>query len=165
VKMLKRDMSGWMRVDGDEFDRRKAEELAKKVRLFATGAEDPDRIFRIGPNQDLIGVSVAGLRPAGESEATVSLVGAKDLDDVDPDGGFVPTWIVGTVSGGSQNSRDVAVSVNGTIRAVGNSFELATGGDELISVMLPPSALEAGENEVEVYEVTGRSQLSSVSRR
>lgn len=165
VKMLKRDMSGWMRVDGDEFDRRKAEELAKKVRLFGTGADDPDRIFRIGPNQDLIGVSVAGLRPAGESEATVSLVGAKDLDDVDPDGGFVPTWIVGTVSGGSQNSRDVAVSVNGTIRAVGNSFELATGGDELISVMLPPSALEAGENEVEVYEVTGRSQLSSVSRR
>jgi hypothetical protein len=159
VKMLKRDLSGWIRVDGDEFDRLKAEELAEKVRLFGTGADGPDRIFRIGPNQDLLGTSVAGLGTAGRSKARVSLVGAGDLDDVDPEGGYVPIWIVGKVSGGAGDKRDIAVSVNGTIRAVGNSFKLATGGDELISVMLPPSALEAGRNEVEVYEVTGGSQL------
>lgn len=159
VKMLKRDLSGWIRVDGDEFDRRKAQELAEKVRLFGTGADGPDRIFRIGPNQDLLGTSVAGLGTAGRSQARVSLVGAGDLDDVVPEGGYVPIWIVGKVSGGSGERRDVAVSVNGTIRAVGNSFKLATGGGELISVMVPPSALEAGRNEVEVYEVTGGSRL------
>ena len=160
VKMLRRDLSEWIRVDGDEFDRSKAEELAKKVRLFGTGADDPDRIFRIGPNQDLLGTSVAGLGTAGESEARVSLIGAEDFDDVDPESDYVPIWIVGKVSGGSGDKRDVAVSVNGTIRAVGNSFVLATGGDELISVMLPPSALEAGKNEVKVYEVAGGSQLN-----
>ncbi|MDQ3588440.1 MAG: hypothetical protein M3375_08850, partial [Actinomycetota bacterium] len=159
VKMLKRDLSGWMRVDGDEFDRQKAEELAKKVRLFGTGAEGPDRMFRIGPNQDLLGISVAGRGTSGESEAKVNLVGAADLDDVDPESGYVPVWVVGKVSGGSGEKREVAVSVNGTIRAVGNSFKLATAEDELISVMLPPSALEAGRNDVEVYEVTGASRL------
>ncbi len=157
--MLERDLSGWMRLDGDEFDRRKAEELAEKVRLFGTGADGPDRIFRIGPNQDLLGISVAGLGTAGRSEAEVSLVGAGDLDDVDPESGYVPTWIVGEVSGGAGDKRDIAVSVNGTIRAVGNSFKLATADEELISVMLPPSALEAGRNDVEVYEVTGGSRL------
>ncbi len=162
VKMLRRDLSEWIRVDGDEFDRSKAEELAKKVRLFGTGTDDPDRIFRIGPNQDLLGTSVAGLGTAGDSEARVSLIGAADLDDVDTEGEYVPIWVVGKVSGGSGDRRDVAVSVNGTIRAVGNSFVLATGGDELISVMLPPSALENGRNEVEVFEVAGGSRLRSM---
>jgi len=164
VNMLKRDLSGWIRVDGEEFDRRKAKQLAKKIRLFGTGADAPDRIFRIGPNQDLIGTSVAGLGTTGQSEAKVGLIGAEDLEDVDLEGDYLPIWIVGTVSGGSGDRREVAVSVNGTIRAVGNSFELATGGDELISVMLPPSALEPGRNEVEIYEVTGGSALRSMSR-
>ena len=164
VKMLRRDLSEWIRVDGDEFDRSKADELTKKVRLFGTGTDDPDRIFRIGPNQDLLGTSVAGLGTAGESEARAGLIGAEDLDDVDPEGEYVPIWIVGKVSGGAGNTREVAVSVNGTIRAVGNSFVLATGGEELISVMIPPSALENGKNEVEVFEVTGGSELRSMSR-
>jgi len=38
---------------------------------------------------------------------------------------------------------------------VGNTFKLATGGGELFGVMVPPSALKDGRNEVKIYEVAG----------
>ena len=161
VKMRKRDLSDWIRVDGDQFQREKREELDRKIRLFGTGADGPGRIYRIGPNQQLLGQRTSS---AGESEARVSLVDADGLEDVDPGGEVVPIWIVGTVSGGEGERRDVAISVNGTIRAVGNTFKLATGGDELVAVLIPPTSLKAGKNEVEVYEVVGGSELRSMSR-
>ena len=159
VKMLKRDLSDWIRVDGDQFRREKREELDKKIRLFGTGADGPDRIYRVGPNQQLLGRPATS---AGDSDARMSLVAADGLADVDPDGELLPTWIVGTVAGGSGEKRDIAISVNGTIRAVGNTFKLATGGDELIAVLIPPSALKAGKNEVEVFEVEGGATLRSM---
>lgn len=161
VKMLKRDLSEWIRVPAAEFGRAKREELEEKVRLFGVGADGPERIYAVGPNQSLLGRSA---RSAGESEARVALVGGEAFEDVDPEGEVIPTWVVGTVAGGSGEKKDVAVAVNGTIRAVGNTFTLATGGDELVAVMIPPSALEAGRNEVEVFEVSGGSELLSMSR-
>jgi hypothetical protein len=48
----------------------------------------------------------------------------------------------------------VAVAVNGTIRAVGNTFRLASGaGGELVSVVLPPDSLRQGRNRVEVLAI------------
>ena len=42
-----------------------------------------------------------------------------------------------------------ALAVNGTIRAVGNTFTLATGaGGELVSVLVPPDSLREGRNRV-----------------
>ena len=55
---------------------------------------------------------------------------------------------------------DIAIAVNGTVRAVGNTFKLATGGGELFGVMVPPSALKNGKNEVKVYEVSGGELLA-----
>jgi hypothetical protein len=49
--------------------------------------------------------------------------------------------------------REIAVAVNGTIAAVGSTFELAEGDEgELVSVMVPPSAFRSGSNRVEVFE-------------
>ena len=54
------------------------------------------------------------------------------------------------------------MSVNGRIEAVGSTFKLATGGDELIAVMVPESSMRDGRNEVEVFEVSGGSELRSM---
>lgn len=153
VKMLRRDLKGWIRVDGEEFVRRKAVQLAANVRLFGTGADGPQRIFEIGPNRELLGVSVAGLGTGEDSAAKVSLVGADEFGEVDLASGFLPIWIVGRVSGAPSAARDVAVAVNGTVRGVGRTFSLANADSELVSVMVPPSAFREGENKVRVYEV------------
>jgi len=159
VRMLKRNLSGFVRLSGEELEREKRAEVRDKIRLFGTGADGPERIYRVGPNTDLVGRSVAGLGTSGSSQAKASLSDAGALADVDPSSGLVPAWITGRVSGGGAGKRDIAVAVNGTIRAVGNTFTLATGGGELFAVMVPPSSLEEGENEVEVYEVAGGREL------
>ena len=53
---------------------------------------------------------------------------------------LMPNWITGHVSGGA--GQDIAIAVNGTIRAVGNTFKLATGGGELFGVMVPAVSAE-----------------------
>ena len=157
VKLLKRDLSGWIRVDGDQFEREKREEVEEKVRLFGTGADGPGRIFRLGPNQQLLGTRVtAGSQP---SDARATVVGPEGLDDVDPEGPYVPAWITGRVEGGDGERRDIAIAVNGTIRGVGNTFELATGGGEIFAVLVPPESFREGANTVEVYEVVGGTRL------
>ncbi|MDQ4049646.1 MAG: sulfatase-like hydrolase/transferase [Actinomycetota bacterium] len=156
VKMLKRDLSGWVRLSGAQFDREKREELLKKLRLFGTGAEGPDRVYRIGPNQQLIGRPAAA---GGDSAARASVSDAQELRHVDLKSPTAPTWITGRVSGGGSQPRDIAIAVNGTVRGVGRTFRLATGGGELFGVMVPESALRQGKNRVEVLEVTGGTQL------
>jgi hypothetical protein len=158
VKMLARDFSEWLRADGDAFDARKQALLDRKVALFGTGADGADRIYRVGPNQELIGRPVDS-EASGESSASLSLTDPGAYDDVDTGGPVLPTWVTGRVSGVDEKV-DVAIAVDGTVRAVSNTFELANRGGFLVAALVPPGAFRDGENLVEVYEVTSGGRLA-----
>jgi hypothetical protein len=84
----------------------------------------------------------------------VDLAYAKDYENVDPGSGYVPVHVVGRVNGPEREGRAIAIAVNGTVRAVGSTFKLATGDEgELVSVMVPESAFRKGRNRVQVLEV------------
>ncbi len=153
--MLKRNLKGSITLSLDEFERERDEELAKRVRLFGTGADPADRIYRIGPNQNLVGQRA---RSTGRSNARASIADSGELAKVNTKSFLIPNWITGRVSGGS--GLDIAIAVNGKIAGVGNTFKLATGGGELFGVMVPPSSLKNGRNEVKVYEVSGGRLLA-----
>ena len=155
VSMLTRNLKGTIPLSLDAFERERDAELAKKVRLFGTGADGEDRIYRIGPNQDLLGQRVT---PAGRSSARASIADAGELSKVDTRSFLTPNWITGRVKGGE--NKQIAIGVNGTIRGVGSTFKLATGGGELFGVMVPPSALKQGRNRVQVFEVAGGRLLA-----
>ena len=155
VSMLKRNLKGSITLSLDEFERERDAELAKKVRLFGTGDDGEERIYRIGPNQDLIGTRAT---PAGRSTTRASIADAGDLSKVNTKSFLIPNWITGRVRGGE--NKQIAIAVNGTVRGVGNTFKLATGGGEIFGVMIPPSALKNGRNEVKVYEVAGGRLLA-----
>ena len=91
----------------------------------------------------------------------MSLTDPGAYDDVDLEGPVLPVWVTGKVSG-VDDRTDVAIAVNGVVRAVSNTFELANGSDELIAAMIPPSSLRNGRNTIEVYEVTSSGQLASM---
>ena len=137
-----------LRIPADQFERERQQIIERNHRLFGSGADGPDRLYRIGPHPELIGQPASAAGP----KLDVELADAGDYENVDPATGFIPTHIVASVNGPDRHPRDIAVAVNGTIRAVGNTFTLAVGdAGELVSVMVPESAFHKGSNRVEVF--------------
>jgi hypothetical protein len=137
-----------LRIPADQFKRERQQIIERNHRLFGTGADGPNRIYEIGPHPELIGQPASATGP----KLDVDLADPGNYQHVDPASGLVPAHIVGTVNGPDKHPRDIAVAVNGTIRAVGNTFTLAVGNPgELVSVMVPESAFHRGRNTVEVY--------------
>jgi hypothetical protein len=149
LRFLIRNTFEVLRIPAATFERERRAVVNRNLRLFGTGRDGPERIYRIGPNQDLIGKPAS----AAGAKLPVDLSFADEYDHVDPSTGYIPVNVTGKVRGGVSGKRDIAVAVNGTIVAVGNTFHLAAGTPgELVSVMVPESAFRKGRNQVEVYE-------------
>jgi Sulfatase len=137
-----------LRIPADTFARERRQIIDRNHRLFGTGADGPGRVFEIGPRPELIGQPASAAGP----KLDVDFAYADEYGNVDPASGYVPAHVVASVNGPDRHPRDIAVAVNGTIRAVGNTFTLAVGdAGELVSVMVPESAFRRGRNRVEVF--------------
>jgi len=147
LRFLIRNSFEVLRIPADEFEAERRLVIDRDQRLVGSGADGPGRAFQLGPNQELIGKPAAA---AGEP-LDVELAYADEYGNVDPATGYVPAHVVAKVNGPDQHPRDIAVAVNGTIVAVGNTFELVEGEDgELVSVMVPETAFRKGSNDVQV---------------
>jgi hypothetical protein len=150
IRWFVRNKFDQVRVPGDEFLRARRRVVERNTGLLGTGRDGPDRLYRIGPHQELVGRPAAAAGPPLD----VDLLNRSDYDHVDPKSSYLPIHVVGKVRSPGEPPRDVAVAVNGTIRAVGNTFRLASGaGGELVSVLLPPDSLRRGRNRVQVLAV------------
>jgi hypothetical protein len=151
LHILERNTFDELDIPADQFRRERQEVIDRHLALLGTGSDGPDRIYRIGPNQELLGRSTeaAGLEPLD-----VDFAYAADYENVKPGSAFVPAHVVGKVQDGADGGRDIAVAVNGTIVGVGETFTLAEGEEgELVSVMVPPGSFRQGANDVQVYLV------------
>ena len=148
LRFLIRNTFEALKIPAATFARERQQIIDRNHRLFGTGSDGPDRIYQIGPHPELIGQPASAAGPKLDADLSY----AKEYENVNPASGFVPVHVVGRVSGPDRHPRDIAVAVNGTIRAVGNTFKLAVGDDhELVSVMVPETAFHKGRNRVEVY--------------
>jgi hypothetical protein len=139
-----------LRIPAATFERERRQIVERNHRLFGSGADGPGRIYEIGPHPELIGQPASAAGP----RLDVDLAYADEYAHVDPASGYVPAHVVASVNGPDRHPRDIAVAVNGTIRAVGSTFTLAVGdAGELVSVMVPESAFHKGRNRVEVLQV------------
>ena len=150
LRFLIRNTFDTLRIPADEFEAEQQDVLDRNQRLIGRGSDGLERMYRLGPHQELIGKPASAAGPPLD----VDLVYAGDYGKVDPASGFVPTHVIARVNGPDRHPRDIAVAVNGKIVAVGNTFDLATGNEgELVSVMVPESAFRKGRNQVEVLSV------------
>jgi hypothetical protein len=156
--MSRRDFSRVISFSRAEFERRRHELRLWRARKYGTGAEsqlmfgDPwESAYRIGPHPELIGRRVPVVA-AGAAHAEIANAGL--VAHVDPAAKLLPTRVTGRLPGTPAGAmRDLAVAVNGRIRAVGRSFHLRGRKMEFFSLLVPETALRRGRNSLDVLEV------------
>ncbi|MBN8866152.1 MAG: sulfatase-like hydrolase/transferase [Solirubrobacterales bacterium] len=121
-------------------------------RVFTTG-DGWGPVYRFGPHKELIGKKVKNLDvdPLARWRALPDERNA--VKNYDP---ALPT-LRGLLQRGLTKrfgqDRVLAVAVDGTIQAVGWTFKDGTGRGPGYSILLPPEALKAGFNRVDIYMV------------
>lgn len=130
--------------------------LRQKLHRVGSGAS-PTALYDVGPQRPLIGHRLDALPPGVERVAgqdTVHLHVAPLLEAVDTRSGFVPAYLTGTfeVQTPLDPPFDVALALNGTIQATGQSF-LAKNGNVEFAFMAPESAFIDGENSWQVLRI------------
>lgn len=152
---------------------RLAEQLEDSVRakLEAMGPEgDPGDGVAFGPRSDLLGspVDSGGLEITElEGAAGTTLDQELMLSHVELDSDFLPLHLTGYFQGNptALPSRDVAVAVNGAIRATGVIYPFPVLGREgYWSVVLPIDSLQSGYNRVEIFLVIPRGSRTVLRR-
>ena len=166
-----RDFAQVVRIGLSEMQRRRALWRQRWARLFGTGIEsqvlygDPWAMaYRIGPHPELLGRRVSAFR-VRPSPIRAGVANAALLRDVSAGAKVIPARVTGPLRGVPFGEhRNVAVAVNGRIRATGRSFDLWWKGREYFSVMVPEGALRRGRNRVETFELLPSSELARLQR-
>jgi hypothetical protein len=129
--------------------------VRRKMALFGSGS-DLERLDRIGPHPELVGLAVASLPRLG-GEAAAAIHQAKELRHVDPTSGFVPGEITGEiVNGRPGGGRPIALALDGKIVAVGRTFSMAGLTAENFEMIVPEAAFRRGAMEARVFEIVTR---------
>jgi hypothetical protein len=169
VSLIRRDFSRVVSIDRGEFERRREGLRRWRARKFGTGARS-ERVFgdpwaaayRVGPHPELLGDAVRTPLPASAT-VRAELANAALLRRVDPRQTLFPTRVVGRLEGAPRGAtRDLAVAVNGRIRATGRSFRLRGRPREFFSLIVPESALRPGANRLELIEVRPDGRMVSL---
>jgi hypothetical protein len=121
--------------------------------IFGRG-KGREALFAVGEHRELLGRSVTAALDGGVSPFAVRLDDRSAYDEVDPDSDFVPAHVTGSLEAEAipEDALDLAVAVNGVVRAVTRSFS-HRGHRARFTAMLPEQAFGRGRNEIEVLLV------------
>jgi hypothetical protein len=185
LRIQTREFDRVIRIGRQELERRRRAVRLARARSFGTGAQsallfgDPwASVYRVGPNPELLDRRVEELRIRRPPQAPVAaapldgrrgpraaVANARLLQRVTLNGELFPTRVTGTLGRGRPGRlRDLAVAVNGRIRAVGRSFRLRFRRTEFFSLLVPEDSLRPGRNVVELFEVERGGRLEALVR-
>jgi sulfatase-like protein len=167
-----RDFAHVVRIGLPELERRRARWRRRWARLFGTGAEsallhgDPwARAYRIGRHRELLDRRVESLRVRSSSPLTAQATHASLFAHVSRRTRLFPTRVTGPLHGlPAGEHRNLALAIGGRIRAVGRSFDFAQKRREYYSFLVPETALRAGANLLELFEVRPDGTLAPIGR-
>jgi hypothetical protein len=150
IRILQRNTFKSLYFDIPRWEQRHHAQLERKLAIFGDGADGSLRLFRIGPDQDLLFKPLSQFRVSSGSGA--SFVAPEEYRNVDLRTPTIPVHITGHLKG-VPTGRNLAIAVNGKIEATTVSFHLATSSDVIFAAMVPESSFHQGRNRVEVLEV------------
>src|SRR5436190_3336759 len=145
-----------------DFKRRVRASLDRKLRVFGPGDGKPPGIYGPGPDPSLLGGAPG---PVGRGSVKATVFHSGDFRSVDLRSGFIPALITGRVSGpGTPGTRDIAVAVNGRIRATAPTFELQGSHTENFSAVVPESSFHDVTNTVQILLIGPGGRLEQIGR-
>ena len=129
------------------------ETVAGKFALFPDG--DPLGQPRLEDHDALVGTPVAGVRGARPANLDVTVDAPYLLNQVEPDGDFVPAHVTGRVLLAEDGSAPpLAVSINGVVAAVTRAYPFSASGREARwEAIVDPGLLRPGANAVGVFAI------------
>ncbi len=136
--------------------------------LFDFEGRGLDAVYDVGPHRELLGRRVAELPeapPGADGDWRVRLEAPEAFERVDIASGFVPAQVVGEIEGPGLpgGAADIAVSVDGVIRAVTRSYQ---GWERSrFSAMLPETAFRDGNHRIEIFVVADGEPPALVGTR
>jgi hypothetical protein len=164
IEVRTRDFAGVVRIGLPELRERRAALRRERAELLGTGEEsallygDPwARAYRVGPHPELLGralgrLPASGARAARAAKATIA--NQELYEDVSQSEQVIPTRVTGSLLGVPPGEhRDLALAVNGRIRATSRSFDFGRGAPEYYSFQLPETALRPGRNLLRIVEL------------
>jgi Sulfatase len=128
---------------------------ADELRLRFGPETDPNRVYRIGPDPELLDRQVSDLATGQGPQVDLDLIRGGTSYSSDPDE-LVPSYQEGRVASmpaGAEPVR-IAVAVNGIVRGVTRTYKLDGLRDHWL-VIIPENAFQVGDNDVQYYSVTG----------
>mgnify|MGYP001169170953 CR=1 FL=1 len=163
-------MGGSKKYVFDARDESKYESVARKLELFGSGAWD--QLYHIGPNRALLGRKVSEIGWSQAADVQVAIKGEAFYARMQADVPFIPVNIEGRLSLNPPPSpgAQVAVAINGRVRASSQTSPLLAGG-KIFSAMVPETAFQPGQNQVETFLVSKPDnrlrllRVASASRR
>jgi hypothetical protein len=162
IRIFQRNTFKPIRFALGEWEARKRAVLARKLATFGQGSDGPLRLFRIGPDQDLLFKPVSDLTVTGAATGTdLDFPKANELRHVDLRTPTIPVHVTGYLDG-VPTGRELAIVVNGRVAAVTRSYHLAINNKPIFAAMVPESFIRQGANRVDVYEVEGGKTLRKV---
>ena len=133
---------------------RRRDELVREWNaIFPPG---PQGLYRIGPNQNLIGKKVASL-PKATTSASAKLDNSELYSRLQPGLGVKQIYLTGSIKGANAG-LPLAAAVNGTVAAVGQSVSTPRG--IRVTIILPPESLSGKSAKVQLFAVSGGNRLA-----
>jgi hypothetical protein len=129
-------------------ERERSQALSEQLRLFGRGSSFPGRG---GPSRrdDLIGRRIEDAAVPPDAPPVV-VANPDRFRLVRPATGVVPALVTGGVRGlAPGDHREIAVTVNGRVAAVGATFDLA--GTQSFAIVVPDKLLHQGSNDVRAF--------------
>ena len=137
-----------MSITPAALERARAANRRRKARLFGVGEAG---LFRIGPNPELLGRSLADLAVQPGELTTSGFVSSFEFD---ASSRHAPVWFTGRLVGADPEARrELALAVNGRVAAVGRTVRLRGSPEERFSLLVPEAELRPGPNDAALFEV------------
>ncbi len=147
--------------DFADFVRRREAGLRRMIALFGSG--DGARVlYASGPDADMLGRQAGSLEGRSPTAGRVALDSRELLDPAGGDATTTPSFITGRLEEGVSAGTRLAVSLNGTIRAVTTAFP--DGEEVRMAAMVPASSVASGPNDLGIFTITGRGKARRLVR-